>query len=379
LYRVRSLVALAILLMLPAVAEAQPEVEVLVESRKGIGLIPSFWRGVIYGGGTFPEFDVNWVRIDPQLVVTAWREKIGGGGPGWVALDAAINAAGARNARVLLPLPTKAAPLNVATWEARIEDTVSRTHSRVDRFEILGDATVPADRYLALYETGVWAAYRGNEKAAIGGPGVDWQLDLTTQLINRCAKGNLPLQFVSWQILAETGDEPEVSYRKVERVLDRAGLNDRPSAIVTRWDMGEPQDAAAVTLSFLKSLTKANVDAGFADLEQLPWGEAAMRVFDRLGQVEIPVIVDPESGLQGVATLEGDDVRLLFWASRPTRMKLSVSGMRWGRTYDYKRSIVGLTRTQVVESRDLRAEDPVEISLSVTAGSPVFLTLTPKQ
>jgi hypothetical protein len=334
---------------------------------------------VIYGGGTFPEFDVNWVRIDPQLVVTAWREKIGGGGPGWVALDAAINAAGARNARVLLPLPTKAAPLNVATWEARIEDTVSRTHSRVDRFEILGDATVPADRYLALYETGVWAAYRGNEKAAIGGPGVDWQLDLTTQLINRCAKGNLPLQFVSWQILAETGDEPEVSYRKVERVLDRAGLNDRPSAIVTCWDMGEPQDAAAVTLSFLKSLTKANVDAGFADLEQLPWGEAAMRVFDRLGQVEIPVIVDPESGLQGVATLEGDDVRLLFWASRPTRMKLSVSGMRWGRTYDYKRSIVGLTRTQVVESRDLRAEDPVEISLSVTAGSPVFLTLTPKQ
>lgn len=365
--------------MLPAATEAQREIEVLVESRKGIGLIPSFWRGMIYGGGTFPEFDVNWVRIDPQLVVTAWREKIGGGGPGWVALDAAINAAAAHNARVLLPLPTKAAPLNVATWEARIEDTVKRTHSRVDRFEILGDAAVLADRYLALYETGVWSAYRGNEKAAIGGPGVDWQSDLTTQLISRCAKGNLPLQFVSWQILAETGDEPEVSYLKVERVLDRVGLNDRPSAIVSSWDMGEPSDAAAVTLSFLKSLTKANVDAGFADLEQWPWGEAAMRVFDRLGQVEIPVIVDPDSGLQGVATLEGNDVRMLFWASRPTRMKLSVSGMRWGRTYDYKRSIVGLTRTQVVESRDLRAEDPVEISLSVTAGSPVFLTLTPKQ
>jgi hypothetical protein len=380
LYRFRSIVALAILLILPAVAEAQREVDVLVESRKGIGLIPSFWRGVIYGGGTFPEFDVNWVRVDPQLVVTAWREKIGGGGPGWVALDAAINAAAARHARILLPLPTKAAPLNVARWEARVEDTVRRTHSRVDRFEILGDTTaVTAERYLALYETGVWAAYRGDEKAAIGGPGVDWQSSLPTELIHLCAKGNLPLHFVSWQILAETGNEPEVSYRKVERVLDRVGLSDRPAAIVTRWEMGEPPDAAAVTLSFLKSLTKAIVDAGFADLEQLPWGEAAMRVFDRLGQVEIPVILDSDSGLNGVATLEGDDVRMLFWASRPTRAKLSVSGMRWGRTYDYTRSVVGLTRTQVVESRDLRAEDPVEISLSLTAGSPVFLTLTPKQ
>ena len=79
-----------------------------------------------------------------------------------------------------------------------------------------------------------------------------------------------------------------------------------------------------------------------------------------------------------LVTLEGDDVRMLLWAGRTTRAKISVSGMRWGRTYDYSRSVVGLKRTQVVESRDLRAEDPVEITVSVNAGSPVFLTLTPQ-
>ena len=90
------------------------------------------------------------------------------------------------------------------------------------------------------------------------------------------------------------------------------------------------------------------------------------------------MLFDPAGDLGGVATLDGDDVRMLLWAERRSRATISVSGMRWGRMYAYERSVVGLRRTQVVEKSDLRAEDPVVIEVSVSPGSPVFLTLTPK-
>lgn len=370
-------VILLVSLMGPLAAEAR-DIGVLVESRKGIGLIPSFWRGVVYGGGEIPDIGVDWARIDPSLVVTAWRERIGGGGPGWVALDAAIDRAKSRGARVLLAIPAAAAPKNEETWRARIRDTVLRTHKRVDRYEILGDPSVDDDQYLHLYEVGVWAAYQGYHKAAVGGPGVDWRSGLQTRLIQRAKRSDLPLHFVSWSVIAETGEEPLDSYGVVEAALDRTGLKDRPSAIVSSWKMDNRSDASAVTFSFLHSLTKANLDAAFADLSALQWGETAMRSYGRLGKVEIPMLFDPEDELHGVATLEGDDVRLLLWADRTSLAKISVSGMRWGRTYDYSRSVIGLKQTQVVESRDLRAEDPVEITVSVTAGRPVLLTFTPK-
>jgi len=378
LSRVRTVAIVLIAgLLCPLVADAG-DVNVLVESRKGIGLIPSFWRGVVYGGGELPEISVNWVRIDPSLVVTAWREKIGGGGPGWVALDAAINAAKGKGARVLLSIPVTAAPRNEATWSARIEDTVRRTHPRVDRYEILGDSAVGEHRYLNLYEAGIWAAYQGYHKVSVGGAGADLQSGLQQALIQRCSARNLPLHFVSWSVTTQSGEEAEASFQKVEDILDRIGLKDRPTAIVSSWIMDDTPDASGVTLSFLHGLTKTNLDAAFADLSRLPWGETAMRAYDRLGQVEIPMLFEPEGELSGVATLDGDDVRILLWSDRSSRASISVSGMRWGRTYKYERSVVGIRRTQVVESRDLKAQDPVEITVSVSKGSPVFVTLTPK-
>ena len=379
--RLSSVLTVAVVLiaglLCPLKVEAR-DVNVLVESRKGIGLIPSFWRGIVYAGGELPDVGVNWARIDPALVTTAWRERIGGGGPGWVALDAAIDMAKSKGARVLLSIPVKAAPQNEATWSARIEDTVRRTHKRVDRYEILGDPAVGEGRYLSLYETGVWAAYRGYDRVLVGGPGVDLQSGLQQTLIQLCRTRNLLLHFVSWSVRTRSGEEAEASSQVVERLLDRAGLKDRPSAIVSSWMMDDVVSASGVTLSFLHGLTKANLEAAFADLSGMRWGETAMRAYDRLGQVEIPILFEPEGELQGVATLDGDAVRILLWADRTARANISVSGMRWGRTYDYERSIVGLKRTQVVESRDLRAEDPIEIMVSVSRGSPVFLTLTPK-
>jgi hypothetical protein len=201
---------------------------------------------------------------------------------------------------------------------------------------------------------------------------------LQKTLIQLCRTRNLLLHFVSWSVRTRSGEEAEASSQVVERLLDRAGLKDRPSAIVSSWVMDDVVSASGVTLSFLHGLTKANLEAAFADLSRIRWGEAAMKAYDRLGQVEIPILFEPEGELQGVATLDGDDVRILLWSDRTARANISVSGMRWGRTYDYQRSIVGLKRTQVVESRDLRAEDPVEIMVTVSRGSPVFLTLTPK-
>ncbi len=373
-----AVVVLITVLLWPQVACAG-DVKVLIESRKGIGLIPSFWRGVVYGGGELPEVGVNWVRIDPSLVVTAWRERIGGGGPGWVALDAAIDAAKGKGARVLLSIPVAAAPKNEKTWSARVEDTVRRTFQRVDRYEILGDpAVVKVDRYLSLYEVGVWAAYQGYHKAFVGGPGVDLKSGLQEALIQRCHSRHLPLHFVSWSVKIRSGEEAEASYQEVAELLDRIGLKDRPAVIVSSWVTDDVPDASSATLSFLHGLTKGNLDAAFADLDGLPWGETAMKAYDRLGQVEIPILFEPEGELKGVATLDGDDVRILLWSDRSSRAKLSISGMRWGKTYDYERSVVGVKRTQVVESRDLRAEDPVEITVSVSRGRPVFLTLTPR-
>jgi hypothetical protein len=354
------------------------DIEVLVESRKGIGLIPSAWRGVVYSGGEMPLEGLNWVHIDAGLVATAWREKIGGGGPGWIALDAAIDLARSNGARVLLPIPTRAAPRNEDTWSARVEDTVRRTSDRVDRYEIASHVSVPPDRYLALYESGAWAAYQGYHKAAVGGPGADISSGLVFSLMERCSDRSLPLSFVSWEVTAETGEEAEDSFGRVEGMLDRIGFKDRPSAMVSRWASEDSPNVSSTTLRLLHGLTKANLDGAFADLNQLPWGKTALGIYDRLGQVEIPMLFDPEGDIGGVATLDGDDVRILVWANKRSRANIAVSGMRWGRTYAYARSVVGVKRTQVVEERDLRAEDPVRISVAVSPGSPVFLTLTPK-
>jgi len=354
------------------------DVDVLVESRKGIGLIPSAWRGAMVGADTSPVGGLTWAFIDPVLVETAWRERVGGGGPGWVALDAAIDAAVNRGERVVLPLPTRVAPKSEDSWRARVEDTVKRTSARIAHYEISGDETVVADRYLALYESGVWAAYQGYHRASVGGPGVEMSGGLLFALLKRCAERDLPLSFVSWHIQAEAGDEAEVTYGRVEGMLDRVGLKDRPLAVVSRWSTVDAPDASSVTFRVLHDLTKANLEVSIADLSHLPWGGTALQTFGRLGQVEIPVLFDPEGDLDGVATLDGDDVRILLWANKRSRANLSVSGMRWGRTYAYERSVVGVKQTQLVESSDLRAEDPVTISVSVSPGRPVFLTLTPK-
>lgn len=356
---------------------AARDIEVLIESRKGIGLIPSFWRGVVHDGGDI-ELDVNWVHLEPRLVAAAWKEKIGGGGPGWVALDRAIDSAKSRGARVLLPLPVALAPRNESVWRERIEDTVRRTAERVDRYEILGDPSLGRDRYLALYESGAWAAYQGYHLAMIGGPGEDLSTGTLRALLQRVSERDLPLSFVSWQINAMSGEDAEDAFSRVEGMLDRASLKERPAAVVSRWRAEDGPDVASVTLRTLHGLTKVNLDAAFVDLDATPWGTTALRIFDRLGQVEIPMLFDPDGDLNGVATLDGDDVRILLWANRRSRANLSVSGMRWGRMYAYERSVVGVMQTQVAERRELRAEDPVEISVSVSPGSPVFLTLTPK-
>ena len=196
--------------------------------------------------------------------------------------------------------------------------------------------------------------------------------------MRRCSDRNLPLSFVSWRVKAQTGEEAEDSFSRVEVLLDRIDFRERPAAIVSGWAMDDRPDAPAVTLSFLYGLTKANLEASFAELEGLTWGLAAMQAYEHLGPVEIPIMFDPKDELSGVATLQEDDVRILLWAKRMSTANIFVSGMRWGRTYEYVRSVVGLRRTQVVETLELRAEDPLLLEVSVSPGSPVFLTLTPR-
>lgn len=162
---------LILFIALSAVAEART-ISVDVDSRKGVGLIPAFWRGVAPSGTDDIARDrVTWERIDPALIRASWRERIGGGGPGWHALNQAIDSAKREGRRVILTLPVAGAPDDEDAWRRRITDTVRRTFERVDRYEISADGVEDTGRFLRYYESGAWAAYQGHHKAEIGGPG----------------------------------------------------------------------------------------------------------------------------------------------------------------------------------------------------------------
>lgn len=90
-----------------------------------------------------------------------------------------------------------------------------------------------------------------------------------------------------------------------------------------------------------------------------------------------------DEGVDGVATMEGDAVMLLLWRRHdtgPIEADLSLSGMRWGRAYDYERVMIqaGEEAPRVVEQKSLRAVDPLELTFPIPAGRATLIRIVPE-
>tara|TARA_Y100000588_G_scaffold364609_1_gene428505 strand:- start:208 stop:1380 length:1173 start_codon:yes stop_codon:yes gene_type:complete len=359
-------------------------VSIEVDSRKGVGLIPAFWRGVAPSGPDDISRDrVTWERIDPTLVVASWQERIGGGGPGWFTLNKAIDRARAEGRRVILTIPVAAAPNEDDVWRKRVSDTVKRTFELVDRYELSADGVEDIGRFLRYYESGAWAAYQGHHKAVIGGPGADWKRDLIHPFIRHCVERSLPLGFVSWHVAVTNVADPLDAYHRVESAIDAVAPSSRPEALVSKWGLADgAADPVYLTCGALRYLLGTELAAACIDPGTSPWGAPAFKAFNELGSVQIPMTVSHE-GVGGVASMEGDAVLLLLWRKHdtgPIEANLSLSGMRWGRAYDYERVMIqtGKAPPRAIEKQSLRAVDPLELTFPIPAGRATLIRIVPE-
>lgn len=359
-------------------------VSIDVDSRKGVGLIPAFWQGIAPSGEDgIPRDRVTWERIEPAMILASWRERIGGGGPGWYALNQAIDAAGKGGRRVILTLPVAGAPGDEDAWRKRVEDTVRRTFKRVDRYEISAEGVEDLGRFLRYYESGAWAAYQGHHKAKIGGPGGDWTRELIKPFIRLCVERSLPLNFVSWHVAVRNVTDPLDAYHRVESAIDAVAPSQRPEALVSKWGLAEDvTDPVYLTCGALRHLLATELIAACVDPSTTAWAAPAFKAFGELGGVQIPMTVSDE-GVSGVATMEGDAVMLLLWRRNdtgPIEADLSLSGMCWGRAYDYERVMIqaGDKNRRVVERKSLRAVDPLVLSFSIPAGQATLIRIVPE-
>lgn len=373
-------VALATLLLVGS-AEART-VRVEVDSRKGIGLVPGFWRGMVTHGEVALS-GLTWVRVDPALVRAAWRERVGGGGPGWHALEQAIATSRDAGLSVILTFPVAAAPDDEKAWRSRVEDTVKRTKDCVDRYEISAEGEPDVGRYLRYFESAVWAAYKGHHLASVGGPGTDWRAGLLEPLLRLCAARDLPIRFVSWTLSVQDAEDPLDAFHAAEASLDRVPLPERPESVVSGWGLNPgTDDPVYLTCSALRNMLAADLLSACMDPRTSPWGHAAFQAFGALGGVQIPMVFDGDS-VDGLATMEGDVVTILVWRrsdTGPVDVALSLSGLRWGRSYGYERLLVesGRPAPREVERGALESADPLDIRFAVPPERATLVRIVPQ-
>ena len=359
-------------------------VGVRVACRKGMGLIGSFWRGVAAGSaGVALDMELKAVRLHPGLVTAAWGPRRTGGGYDWAALDAAIDSLEALGTSVLLPLPVPNGD-TADGWPDVVFDTVRHAAGRVAGFEICGEALAGErlERHLEAYESAVWKAYAADRKAQVGGPGTEWDSGGVEALVARCRERSLPLHFVSWQVAAVRPEDVGRSASAVREVVDRVAFRNPPRLLISAWRpardaSGATSDASA--LSSLFSLLGAEVDVACLEVLGDHEGLAAMVAFDQLVGVRLPMTIDgTDHGVEGIATLDGDEVIALFWkrqGTTPVAVSAQFSGIAWGRR-------IRMTQTTVdgngqAEEQTLPMQDPVEASFALAPGQAIIVRVTP--
>jgi len=359
-------------------------VVVRVACRKGMGLIGSFWRGVAAGSvGVALDMELKAVRLHPGLVTAAWGPRRAGGGYDWTALDAGIDSLDALGASVFLPLPVVDEGV-VGGWPDLVFDTVRHAAGRVSGFEICGEALAGErlESYLDAYESAVWKAYAADRKAQVGGPGTSWESDAVAALVARCRERSLPLHFVSWQVTAARPEDLGRSASAVREMVDRVAFKNPPRLLISAWRPALGASGAASDASILSSLfflMGAEVDVACLEV----WGGgrelAAMKAFDQLVGVRLPMRTEgTDHGVEGMVTLDGDEVIALFWrrqGASPSVVSAQFSGIAWGRRIRVTQTVVD--GNGQAEAQVLPMQDPLEVNFALAPGQAIIVRVTP--
>jgi hypothetical protein len=349
---------------------------VRVDCREGIGLIPALWRGVATDGRLPEGVEVKTARLSPGLVQSAWDARLGGGALDWTDLDAVLDSAAARGADVILPLPVPSGDALEGLWPELVHDTAAHVSGRANQFEIWGGDEVPAggdEHYLDYFERAVWAIYRANPDARVGGPGARWASRNVELLVWGCSERSLPLGFVSWRADSVGVDGLRRSVDAVQEVLGRHRLVERPRQVISAWSVGADSMVAAPIRSVQAILSVLDTDlaAVCLDVNADPEGLDVLRALQRLGLVRVVTVIDDNPwGLDGIVSLDGEDVIGLFWQTSQEEVVMaavSFSGMSYGRRVRVLRYVVAgtLPADEPVDTQTLRVQEPLNVAVPV--------------
>jgi hypothetical protein len=374
----RVLVPLLVVVSL-ATARAQESVSVRVDCREGIGLIPALWRGVATDGRLPEGVEVKTARLDPQIVQKAWNGRLAGAAYTWSALDGVLDSMAARGVEVILPLPVPPEPALDGLWADMIHDTASHVSGRVSRFEIWGGNSVPAggdEHYLDYYESAVWAIYRADSNARVGGPGASWSSRNVELLVWGCGDRSLPLSFVSWRADSVANDGLRQSVEAVQEILGRHRLAERPRQVVSAWSVGPDTVVAASIRSVQAVLSVLDTDlaAVCLDMQAGSGSLDVLRALQDLGLVRVMTAIDENPwGLAGIVSLDGEEVIGLLWQTASEEgavAAMEFSGLPNGSRARVRRFTVaeGMSADEPVDTQSLRLQEPLSVRVPVPPG-----------
>ena len=369
-------------------AQAQPgpeAVRIRVDCREGIGLIPGFWRGLT-GQGQIPEgVEVKTLRLSPTVVRRAWQPRLEGGACDWSRLDAALDTASARGIDVILPIPVPEGDALKKLWPELVFETSEHVSERVLRFEIWGgpgDTPGGDTRYLEYYEAAVWAIYRANRKARVGGPGASWKSRRVELLAWGCSDRALPLHFLSWRADSLAAGELRKSVDMSRSIVSRYKLAERPQLVVGGWSVAPDTVSGSAPIKAVRqilSVMDTDLAAVCLDDEAGSGCVDALRALQRLGLVRVSASIDPNSaGVDGIVSLDGEDVIGLFWretGGKEAVVSASFSGMPNGSRVDVRRYLIGegWPLNEPVEEQNLALQEPFNLDFPVLAGALTIL------
>ena len=362
-----STIVLIVLLSWNVESQERP-IEIRIDCREGVGLIPNFWKGISTGKGPVPE-GARTVYIKPEVVLKAWASKRAGSNFSWKTLDELVQSG--NGADIILPLP---APINDdSMWRNLVAETVRHMAGRVQRFEVLASRGAD-DRYLDQYESAIWAAYGSDPKADLGGPGSDWQSAGISALVSRCKERQVPLSFVSWQVGVQGPEDLLQSAEAVGGILEKASLQDSPEMMITGWH-GERE---ITCLSSLVGLLRSDVEAICLDGVDKGGATTAFQVFSQLGRERLPMDIDSNGRkVEGIASLEGEEVTTLLWShsgAGDVTTNVVLGGLPIGRTVKVQHYNVGIE--EPIIDRNLEIRDPMTVELILAAERIAMLKLT---
>ena len=164
-------------------------------------------------------------------------------------------------------------PTDWAEWEALIEALV-RHYPEVGYWEVANEPDIGEDggcpyrfqpeSYTRYYQHTVAAVRRVNPRAKVGGPALaSWTSPILPALLQFCAAGKAPLDFVSWHTYTSEPARIRGTIDGVKKLLARyPALN--PETVLNEWNMSlmEPVRDPRFQPAFIVETAWQMVDAG---------------------------------------------------------------------------------------------------------------------